>query len=186
VSAQSIGATGLAGRYATALFELANADNKLDQVANDLLRLESMIEANKDLKRLILSPIISRKDQGLAIESVLKKMGMCELTLNFIGTITQNRRLSSIIDMIASYIALLAERRGESTAEIVTATALTENQIEHLSNSLKKVIGSDVSISTKVDESVLGGLIIKIGSRMVDGSLRTKLQQLRFAMKGIG
>ena len=186
MSAKSIGTTGLAGRYATALFELANADNQLDQVADDLLRLDAMIKASKDLERLISSPIISRYDQGCALEIILKKAGMCELTLKFIGTIAKNRRLFSISEIIASFQSQLAYHFGESTAEVITAMALTEKQIKKISISLKKAIGSNIAIKAKVDESVLGGLIIKIGSQMVDGSLRTKLQQLRLAMKGTG
>jgi len=186
VSAKTIGTTGLAGRYATGLFGLASSDNLLDQVADDLANLGAMIEASADLKRLVRSPVISREDQGRGLAAVLEKAGMCELTRNFIGTVAQNRRLFALPAMIAAYQGLLAAQRGESTAEVVTATALTDKQIDQISKSLKKVIGSDVAIDAKVDESVLGGLIVKIGSRMVDGSLRTKLQQLRFAMKGIG
>jgi F-type H+-transporting ATPase subunit delta len=186
VAAKTIGATGLAGRYATALFDLASTDNLLDRVADDLTGLDAMIEASAALTRLIRSPVISRDDQGRALAAVLEKAGICELTLNFVGTVTHNRRLFTLSAMIAAYQGLLAAQRGEATAEVVTATALTDKQIDQISKSLKKAIGSDVAIDAKVDESVLGGLIVKIGSRMVDGSLRTKLQQLRFAMKGIG
>jgi len=186
VSAKTIGATGLAGRYATALFDLASTDKLLDRVADDLANLDGMIEASADLGRLIRSPVISRDDQGRALAAVLEKAGMCDLTLNFVSVIAQNRRLFALSAMIAAYQGLLAAQRGESTAEVVTATALSDEQINQISKSLKKAIGSDVAIDAKVDESVLGGLIVKIGSRMVDGSLRTKLQQLRFAMKGIG
>ena len=186
MAAKTIGATGLAGRYATALFDLASTDNLLDRVADDLTGLDAMIEASADLTRLIRSPVISRDDQGRALAAVLEKAGICELTLNFVGTVTHNRRLFTLSAMIAAYQGLLAAQRGEATAEVVTATALTDKQIDQISKSLKKAIGSDVAIDAKVDESVLGGLIVKIGSRMVDGSLRTKLQQLRFAMKGIG
>lgn len=186
MSAKRTDTTCLAGRYATALFELANADNQLDQVAEDLLRLGAMIKANRDLERLISSPIISRYDQGCVLEIILKKAGMCRLTLNFIGTIAKNRRLFSISEIIDSFQSLLAYHLGESSAEVITAMALTEKQIKQISISLKKAIGSNIAIKAKVDESVLGGLIIKIGSQMVDGSLRTKLQQLQFAMKGTG
>jgi len=184
VSAKIVGATGLAGRYATALFELASKEKMLDQVAKNLWQFSAMINASKDLKRLIQSPVISSNDQGRALAVVLEKAGMCELTLKFVGTVSQNRRLFFISDIITSYHNLLAKHRGESTAEVVTAIALTEKQIGQISKSLKKAIGSDVTVEAKTDENVLGGLIIKIGSRMVDGSLRTKLQQLRFAMKG--
>jgi|TARA_B110000438_G_C15791798_1_gene641025 F-type H+-transporting ATPase subunit delta len=180
------GKTGLTGRYATAIFQLANADNQLDKVAKDFLRLDGMIRSSKDLERLIHSPIMSRKDQGRALTEILNKAGMCELTQSFVGTIAENRRLYLISEMITSYNTLLADHLGEATAEIVTAMTLTDKQIKQISISLKKAIGSNVAIKAKVDESVLGGLIIKIGSKMVDGSLRTKLQQLRFSMKGIG
>lgn len=186
MSAETTGATGLAGRYATALFDLAGSDKLLDQVADDLNRLGGMIESSADLTRLIRSPVISREDQGRAMAAVLERAGMCELTRNFVGTVAQNRRLFVLKAMIASYQGLLAARRGESTAEVVTATPLTDKQIEQISKSLKKAIGSDVAIDAKVDANLLGGMIVKIGSRMVDSSLRTKLQQMRFAMKGIG
>jgi len=186
VSAETTGATGLAGRYATALFDLAGSDKLLDQVADDLNRLGGMIESRAVLTRLIRSPGISGEDQGRAMAAVLERAGMCELTRNFVGTVAQNRRLFVLKAMIASYQGLLAARRGESTAEVVTATPLTDKQIEQISKSLKKAIGSDVAIDAKVDANLLGGMIVKIGSRMVDSSLRTKLQQMRFAMKGIG
>ena len=186
MSAETTGATGLAGRYATALFDLAGSDKLLDQVADDLNQLGGMIEASADLARLIRSPVISREDQGRAMAAVLEQAGMCELTRNFVGTVAQNRRLFVLKAMIASYQGLLAARRGESTAEVVTATPLTDKQIEQISKSLKKAIGSDVAIDAKVDANLLGGMIVKIGSRMVDSSLRTKLQQMSFAMKGIG
>lgn len=186
MSAKTIGATGLAGRYATALFDLASTDNLLDQVSGDLANLDAMIGASADLTRLIRSPVISREDQGRALAAVLEKAGMCELTLNFIGTVAQNRRLFTLSAMIAAYQGLLAAQRGESTAEVVTAAALTDKQIDQISKLLKKAIGSDVTIDAKVEPGVLGGLIVKIGSRMVDSSLRSKLQQMRFAMKGIG
>ena len=186
MSAKTVGATVLAGRYSAALFELAGKEKNVDQVANDLLHLGALIKASKDLKRLIHSPVISRSDQSLAMAAVLKKAGMCQLTLNFVGTIIQNRRLFFISEMISSYHVLLADQRGGAIAEVVTSIALTDKQIGQISKSLKKGIGSDVAIKARVDEGLLGGLIIKIGSRMVDGSLRTKLQQLQFAMKGTG
>jgi len=185
VSAETIGATGLAGRYATALFDLAGSGGLLDQVAGDLGRLNAMIEASADLARMIRSPAISRGDQGRAMAAILEKAGMCELTRNFVGTVAQNHRLFALGAMIAAYQGLLAAQRGESTAEVVTATPLTDKQIEQISKSLKKATGSNIAIDAKVDASVLGGMIVKIGSRMVDSSLRTKLEQMRFAMKGI-
>ena len=186
MSADSIGATGLAGRYATALFDLAEADKQLDRVSGDLGQLGRMIEESRDLTRLIRSPAISRQDQGRAMAAVLKKAKMSALTRNFVGTVAKNRRLFALPAMIAAYQGLLARHRGESTAEVVSAQPLTKKQIERIGGSLKKAIGSKVAIDAKVDPGLLGGLVIKIGSRMVDSSIRTKLTQLRLSMKGIG
>lgn len=186
MSAETIGATGLAGRYATALFDLAESDKLLDRVDSDLGQFDEMIDASADLTRLIRSPVISREDQGKAMDAVLDKAGMCELTRNFIGTVAQNRRLFALKTMIGAYQALLAAQRGEATAEVISVKPLTKKQLDTISGVLKKAIGSDVALDAKVDEGLLGGLIVKIGSRMVDSSLRTKLQQMRFAMKGIG
>lgn len=185
MSTEMIGATGLAGRYATALFDLADSDNLLDRVDADLDQLGRMIEASADLTRLIRSPVISRDDQGRAMAAVLDKAGMSELTQNFVGTVAENRRLFALKGMIAAFQALLAAHRGEATAEVVSVKPLSKKQLDTISEILKKAIGSDVTIDAKVDDSLLGGLIVKIGSRMVDSSLRTKLQQMRFAMKGI-
>ena len=186
MSADSIGATGLAGRYATALFDLAEADKQLDRVSGDLGQLGRMIEESRDLTRLIRSPAISRQDQGQAMAAVLEKAKMSGLTRNFVGTVAKIRRLFALPAMIAAYQGLLARHRGESTAEVVSAQPLTKKQIERIGGSLKKAIGSKVTIDAKVDPGLLGGLVIKIGSRMVDSSIRTKLTQLRLSMKGIG
>ena len=186
VSADSIGATGLAGRYATALFDLAEADKQLDRVSGDLGQLGRMIEESSDLTRLIRSPAISRQDQGRAMAAVLEKAKMSGLTRNFVGTVAKNRRLFALPAMIAAYQGLLARHRGESTAEVVSAQPLTKKQIERIGGSMKKAIGSKVAIDAKVDPGLLGGLVIKIGSRMVDSSIRTKLTRLRLSMKGIG
>ncbi|MDA1090023.1 MAG: F0F1 ATP synthase subunit delta [Proteobacteria bacterium] len=186
MSAEMIGATGLAGRYATALFDLAESDGLLDRVAVDLDQLGQMIEASADLTRLIRSPVISRDDQGRAMAAVLDTPGMCQLTKNFVGTVAENRRLFALKGMIAAFQALLAAKRGEATADVISVKPLSKKQLDAIGKILKKAIGSKVTIDAKVDESLLGGLIVKIGSRMVDSSLRTKLQQMRFAMKGIG
>lgn len=186
MSAEMIGATGLAGRYATALFDLADQDRLRDQVAQDLEQLGNMIDESADLNRLIRSPAISRQDQSRAMAAVLEKAEMNELTRKFIGTVAENRRLFALKGMIGAYQALLAEHRGEATAEVISATPLSKKQLDRIGVSLKKEIGSDVAIDATVDESLLGGLIVKVKSRMVDSSLRTKLQQLRFSMKGIG
>jgi len=186
VSAEILGATGLAGRYATALFGLAETESQLDRVADDLGEIAAMIESSADLKRLIRSPVISRDDQGRAMAEVLKKAGISELVRNFVSVVARNRRLFALPSMIAAYRSLLAARRGEATAEVVSARELTKKQLEAIAAQLKKAIGTKVAVNTKVDAGLLGGLVVKVGSRMFDSSLRTKLQRLRFAMKGIG
>ncbi len=186
MSAEMIGATGLAGRYATALFGLAESKKLLDRVAKDLGQLGKMIRESDDLTRLIRSPVISREDQGRAIAAVLKKAKMSELTRRFVGVVAGNRRLFALPPMISAYQAMLASRRGEATAEVVSAKPLTKTQQNKIGRALKKAIGSKVAIDARVDAGLLGGLVVKVGSRMVDSSLRTKLQQLGFAMKETG
>jgi len=182
--------TGLAGRYAVALFELANAEDKnggtLDAVAGDLAALSAMIVESEDLRRLVASPVVSRKDQEKALLAIADKAGMNKLTHNFLGIIAQNRRISVLSDIIRAYQAILADHRGETTAEVVSATALTDTQMTALKDALKQAVGTDVAVDAKIDTGLLGGLIVKVGSQMVDSSLRTKLQRLRLAMKGIG
>ena len=186
MSSDVIGASGLAGRYATALFELAEADKQLDQVAGDLAQIGLMLDGSEDLTRLIRSPVVSREDQGKGMAAVLDSAGIGDLTKKFIGVVTGNRRLFALPGMIKGFLALLADKRGETTAEVVSAKALSKKQLDALGKTLKQATGSNVTIDASVDEELLGGLIVKVGSRMVDSSLRTKLSQLRFAMKGIG
>lgn len=186
MSSDVIGATGLAGRYATALFELADADKQLDQVAGDLSAISQMLDESDDLNRLIRSPVISRDEQSSAMNAVLEAAEISELTRKFIGLVAQNRRLFALPAMIKGYNALLSALRGESTAEVVSAKPLTKAQLTAIGDSLKSAMGTTVTVDASVDESLLGGLIVKVGSRMVDSSLKTKLNQLRFAMKGVG
>ncbi len=181
-----MGATGLAGRYATALFELADADKQLDDVAGDLAAVGAMIESSDDLTRLIRSPVISRDDQARAVMAVLEKAKIGELATKFVGVVARNHRLFALPAMIKGYHALLAARRGEATAEVVSAKKLSDRQLKAIGKSLKSAVGTKVAIDARVDAELLGGLVVKVGSRMVDSSLRTKLGQLRLAMKGIG
>lgn len=178
--------TGLAGRYAVALFDLAHADKALDAVAEDLATLGSMISESEDLRRLVKSPVVTRAEQETALLAIAEKAGMNKLTQNFLGVIAQNRRISALVAIIRAYQAILADHRGETTAEVVSAKELSKTQMTALKNALKQAVGTDVAVDAKVDTGLLGGLIVKIGSQMVDSSLRTKLQQLRLAMKGIG
>lgn len=183
---KTTGASGLAGRYATALYELAETDGKLDEVAGDLRRLMTMIGESADLARAIRSPVISRDEQGKAMEALAVKAGLGDLTRRFLGVVARNRRLFAIADIISAYLDILATGRGETSAEVVSAAELSKAQLERVAASLKKATGTDVNLNTRVDPGLLGGLVVKIGSRMIDSSLRTKLQHLRLAMKGIG
>lgn len=183
MSSDNAGAAGLAGRYATALYELAEADKQLDQVADDLSGIATMINESDDLARLIRSPVISRADQSKAMAAVLEKAGAAELTRRFVGVVAENRRLFLLDAMIKQFQALLAARRGELTAEVVSAIKLTDKQHKAIEDELKRAMGAKVAVETKVDEDLLGGMIIKMGSRMIDSSLRTKLQKLRLSMR---
>ncbi len=178
--------TGLSGRYATALFDLADGASQLDQVADDLRQLSAMIDESADLVRLIRSPVISRSDQSAAMLALLEKAGASDLTRNFIGVVASNRRLFVLAKIISDYLSLLAGRRGEMTAEVSSAQALTDNQQAEIVDALQKSVGGKVSLNSTVDPALLGGLVVKIGSRMVDSSLQTKLQHLKLAMRGVG
>tara|TARA_Y100001936_G_scaffold248555_1_gene296714 strand:+ start:219 stop:779 length:561 start_codon:yes stop_codon:yes gene_type:complete len=182
----SSGASRLAGRYASALFELAQSSKKIDAVTSDLELLNTLIIRCKDLQKFLDSPIITRNDQGKALSVIVKKAKFNDLTGNFISVVAENRRLYVLPAIIAAFTDILSKYRGEVTAEVVSATELSKKQLNTLGSSLKKAIGSKVTINATVDHELLGGLIVKVGSRMVDSSLRTKLQQLRLAMIGIG
>ena len=179
-------ASGLAGRYAAALYELAEADGKLDEVAGDLRRLMDMIGESGDLARAMRSPVISRDDQGKAMAELAVKAGLSDLTRRFVGVVARNRRLFAISGIIRAYLDMLAAGRGETSADVTSAAELSDAQLKRVAASLKKAMGVDVTLNTHVDPDLLGGLVVKIGSRMIDSSLRTKLQHLRLAMKGIG
>ncbi len=186
MATDNTGATGLAGRYATALFELADTEGALDEVADDLKSLDRMILGSADLTRMIRSPVISRDEQGAAMNALLTAAGAGGLTRKFAGVLAGNRRLFALPEIIDQYLAILAGRRGEMTAEVTSAAKLSGKQLATLEATLKRSVGGEVSINEKVDPDVLGGLVVKLGSRMVDSSLNTKLQQLRLAMRGVG
>ncbi|HEY9080324.1 F0F1 ATP synthase subunit delta [Magnetovibrio sp.] len=186
MSSETTGTTGLAGRYAAALYGLADAASSLDKVAEDLKSLRSMINDSADLRRVISSPVLTRGEQVKAMMALCAKASMDDLTSNFVGTVAQNRRLPALQSMIAAYLNELSRRRGEATAQVTTAKKLSDAQLQAVSDVLKKAVGSKISIEADVDESLLGGMIVKVGSRMIDSSLKTQLQQLHLSMKGIG
>ena len=174
------------GRYATALFELALEGKSLDKVSKDLENIQKMLESSSDLDNLVKSPVFSTDEQMRALNAVLKKAKISRLTMNFVSLITSNRRLFAIQDMIKAFAMLLAQHRGEITAEVTSASKLTVKQLNAVKSELKAVVGRDVKLDARVETSLLGGLIIKVGSRMVDNSLKTKLESLKIAMKEVG
>lgn len=176
----------IAERYATALFELAESQGVLDQVAGDLKTLKAMIRESADLRRLLDSPVLTRTESGKAIAALAEAAKFNGLTVNFLGLVAQNRRLFSLIGVIDAYLGRLAAKRGELSAQVATAVPLSQSQLDALVSSLKTAFGSDVAVDVAVDPALLGGMVVKVGSRMVDSSLKTKLQHLKLAMKGVG
>ncbi|MCC7253447.1 F0F1 ATP synthase subunit delta [Hyphomicrobium sp.] len=175
---------GVAGRYAAALFDLAQEQNTVSEVEQDLVKFQQLYDMSPDLQRLIRSPVIAAEDQVRALSSVLDKAGVSGLAKNFFGLVARNRRLFAAPDMARAFLALAAKARGEVTAEVVSAHPLTDAQAQALKDQLKATVGKDVKLAAKVDPSLIGGLIVKLGSRMVDSSLRTKLANLSLSLKG--
>ncbi|WP_193185428.1 F0F1 ATP synthase subunit delta [Nisaea sediminum] len=178
--------TGLAGRYASALYELADGEKALDAVADDLRSLRQALIESPELLRLVRSPVLSRDEQTRGITAVLEKMGAQALTQKFIGTVAGNRRLFALDAMITAFLAELAARRGEVTADVTSAVELSKEQLADVTDAIKKAVGQKVAVNLSVDPALIGGLIVRVGSRMIDNSIRSKLQRLQLAMKGVG
>lgn len=178
--------TGISGRYAVAFFDLASDAKLIDAVEADLNTLVAMLEQSKDFLALVNSPIISRREQSSAIASIAKMVGLQNLTSRFLGVLASNRRLELLPKVIKDFAVLASDYRGEISAEVKSAGPLSAAQLKELKSKLKVAVGQDVTIDTHVDESLLGGLVVKVGSRMVDSSLKTKLDNLAIAMKGVG
>jgi F-type H+-transporting ATPase subunit delta len=186
LASTATGDTGLAERYAAALFDLADERHALDAVAGDLRELRDMVAASGDLVRLLRSPVVSRDEQGKAVAALAERAGLSDLTRDFLGVVASNRRLFAVPAMIEAYLRKLAERRGEVTAEVTIAQPLNEARQAALTEQLRRAIGSRVAIDIRIDPALLGGMIVKVGSRMVDASLSSRLQRLRLAMKSTG
>ena len=178
--------SGVAGRYATALFELGLEEKALEQIETDLNRFGEALDAVEDLQRLVKSPMFSAEEQGQALGAVLDELKIEGLTKNFLLLVSKNRRLFASPDMIRAFRALLVEHRGEMSATITAASKLTDTQVTALKQALKAALGKDVMLDQRVDPTLIGGLTVKVGSRMIDTSLRTKLNSLRHAMKEVG
>lgn len=178
--------SGVAGRYATALFELARDDKNVDAVKADLDRFDALIAESPDLARLVRSPVFSADVQARALDAVLAKAGISGIAANVLRLLVANRRLFAVRDVIKAFRTLVARFKGEASAQVTVAEKLSDKNLEALKQALKQVTGKDVALDVKVDPAIIGGLVVKLGSRMVDSSLRTKLNSIKNAMKEAG
>jgi F-type H+-transporting ATPase subunit delta len=176
--------TGIAGRYATAIFELAQDTNAIPAVEQDFANLKRLMAENPDLARAVRSPVFGADEQGNALKAILEKIGASKLGTQFVLLLAAKRRLFYLTDIIASFTRILATRRGEVHAEVTSARTLSDAETTELKAALKARLGRDPRLETKVDPTLLGGLVVKVGSRMIDSSLRTKLNGIRAAMRG--
>ncbi|MEM9270737.1 MAG: F0F1 ATP synthase subunit delta [Pseudomonadota bacterium] len=177
---------GIAGRYATALFELAKDAKDLDTLSKDMDAFSAALGDSPELRDVITSPVYTRDEQGKAISAVAAKMGVSSLVANTLALMASKRRLFALPQLIEGVKALIADHKGEVTAEVTSAKPLTKAQVSALEKQLKTAAGKDVVLSQSVDESLIGGLVVKLGSRMVDTSIRAKLSKLQNAMKEVG
>jgi F-type H+-transporting ATPase subunit delta len=183
LATETTGVSALAERYAAALFDIADERRMLDAVAGNLRQLRDMMSESADLMRLVRSPVVSRLEQGKAMTALAERAGLSPLVRDFLAVVARNRRLFAVPAMIEAYLAQLAARRGEVTAEVTAAQALSEAQLGALDEQLRRTVGRRVAIDVRVEPELLGGMIVKVGSRMVDSSLRSKLHRLQIAMK---
>ena len=186
MAAQDPSVSGVSGRYATALFELAKDEKSVDAILADLNQFDALLSESADLKRLVRSPVFSAEVQMKALDAVMDKAGISGTSAKFLRVLTANRRLFAVSDVIRAFRALVAKFRGEATAEVTVAEQLNDKNLDALKAALKSVTGKDVALNVKVDPSIIGGLVVKLGSRMVDSSLRTKLNSIKHAMKEAG
>jgi F-type H+-transporting ATPase subunit delta len=184
LASEGTGVAGLAERYATALFEMADERRSLDAVAGDLRELRTMLASSGEFMRLIRSPVLSREAQGKAVEALAARAGLTSLTRDFLGVVAKNRRLFAVPEMTDGYLKKLADRRGEITADVTVARPLDAVRTAALTEQLRRAVGARVAVYIHVDPRLLGGMIVKVGSRMVDASLASRLQRLRLAMRG--
>jgi F-type H+-transporting ATPase subunit delta len=176
--------SGLAGRYATALFELAQEERAVETVERDFTSLTALIDQSPDLRLLVRAPVFSRKEQEKGMDAILRRMEATPLTVKFVLLLASKGRLFALTDVIRAFELLAAKQRGEVRAQVTSAHPLSDAQIGELKAILKSRLGRDARLDAKVDPSLLGGLVVKVGSRMIDSSLRTKLDGLRAALRG--
>lgn len=175
---------GVAERYATALFELASEERSVETVSRDFATLKALLSESPDLVRLVKAPVFSVEEQKLGMDAVLRRMEAAPLTVRFVLTLATKRRLFALNQIIDAYERRIAEQRGEINAEVSATRPLSDAETDELKRALREKLGRDARLSTKVDPSLLGGLVVKVGSQMIDSSLRTKLEGLRAAMRG--
>jgi F-type H+-transporting ATPase subunit delta len=183
LASESSGLSGVAERYATALYDLADESKSLDAVAEDLRHLKAMIDSSPDLRRFLRSPLIDRQAQTRGMQAVLAAAKTGDLVRRFVGVVGGNRRLFVLPGMVDAFLARLAKRRGEATVHVASARPLSAEQSAALTDALKKVVGQKINIEAKVEPELIGGLVVRVGSRMVDTSIRTQLQKLRRALR---
>lgn len=185
MAGQELIVSGMAGRYATALFELALEEHAVDAVRSDLERFDALVAESADLQRLVRSPVFGADEQGKALSAILDKAGIGGLSARFLRVVTANRRLFAVRDIVRAFRLLVARHKGEVSASVTVAEAPTEAHLAAIKDALKAVTRKDVQVDVKVDPSIIGGLIVKLGSRMVDTSLRSKLNAIKLAMKEV-
>jgi F-type H+-transporting ATPase subunit delta len=176
--------TAISGRYAKALFALAHEKGQAVQVSADMQALEAMLKASSDLKNLVHSPLIARRDQTAAVTQLAEKSHFSAVTCNLLGLLAKNRRLSLLAPIIAAYRAMVAAANNEKTAEVTSAYPLHLHQVEALKAKLSAQLGGKVNLTLTTNPEILGGLIIKVGSRLMDNSVKGKLDRLELLMKG--
>jgi len=186
IVSENLTISGLAGRYAVALFDLAKETKALDKVAKDLATLSALLNESSDLKGLTLNPVFSSEEKARAVAAVVAAANLDQMVANFVGVVAQNSRLDQLENIISEFNRILAHHNGEVNASVVTAHKLTKAQLDALKAKLKSMVGSDVTVETEIDDSLLGGMVVKIGSRMIDSSLKTKLANLEESMKEVG
>lgn len=178
--------SGVADRYAGSLYELAADAGSVDAVEADLAVFERLLAESADLQRLIASPVFSSDEQLRAISAIVERAGFGALTANFLRVVARNRRLFALPGIVTAFRRIAAEARGEVSAEVMAAHALSASQQAELKATLAQVAGKDVAVNVTVDPALLGGLVVRMGSRQIDTSLRTKLNSLKLALKEVG
>ena len=174
----------LAGRYASALFDLARDERQIDAVGRSLDLLAQALADSRDLSELVASPLVGREDAGNAFAGIAASLKLDPVTTNFLGVLARNGRKGQLLPVIRFFRRLAAAHRGETTAEVISARPLKDDQLATLKTQLRARAGRDVTLETRVDPDILGGLVVKLGSQMIDSSIRTKLNRLAHAMKG--